>query len=95
MAAYVIADIAVEDPQTYARYRKDVGATLEKFGGRFLVRGGNVQALEGDWCPTRLVVLEFPNMAALNAWYTSDEYGPLLDLRLSASTGRLIVAEGV
>ena len=95
MAAYVIADIEVKDAEAYDIYRKGVEATVSKFGGRFLVRGGAVQAFEGDWCPQRLIVLEFPDKASLEAWYKSADYKPLLDLRLAASTGRLIVAEGI
>ena len=95
MSAYVIADIEVQDAAAYDTYRRGVEATVAKFGGRFLVRGGAVKAVEGAWCPKRLVVLEFPDMAALDAWYASPDYKPLLDIRLGASTGRLIAAEGI
>ena len=94
MAAYVIADVTVKDPETYAEYRKHVPATVAKYGGRFLVRGGSHEPLEGAWRPGRVVVLEFPDMAAARAWYNSREYGPLLKLRQSASTGHLILVEG-
>ena len=63
MAAYVIGEIEVTDPTTYAQYGRQVLATIEKFGGRFVVRGGTVEPLEGGWSPKRLVVLEFPTMA--------------------------------
>ena len=95
MAAYVIADIEVHDFAAYDVYRQGVEATVTKFGGRFLVRGGNAEAVEGTWCPKRLIVLEFPDKASLRAWYGSPDYKPLLDMRLRASTGRLIVADGV
>jgi uncharacterized protein (DUF1330 family) len=95
MAAYVIADIEVQDESRYDDYRKQVAATIEKFGGRFLVRGGAHQVLEGNWQPVRMVVLEFPDMAALQAWYQSEDYGPLITLRQSASTGSLVAIEGV
>ena len=95
MAAYVVADIEVQDAAAYEAYRKGVAATLEKYGGRFLVRGGQVTAFEGTWRPQRLVVIEFPDMAALEAWYASPEYKPLLAIRLSASDGRLVAAEGI
>ena len=95
MPAYVIADIDVHDTAAYDDYRKGVEATVAKFGGRFIVRGGAVKAVEGQWRPKRLVVIEFPDMAALDAWYASPDYKPLLDLRLAASSGRLIAAEGV
>lgn len=95
MAAYLIADIEVRDTAAYDRYRKDVPATLEKYGGRFVVRGGAAKGVEGGWQPSRVVVIEFPTMPALEAWYNSAEYKPLLDLRLAATTGRVIMVEGV
>lgn len=94
MAAYVIADVTVKDPEIYAEYRKHVPATIAKYGGRFLVRGGAYEPLEGDWRPGRVVVLEFPDMAAAKAWYGSEEYGPLIRLRQSASAGHVILVEG-
>ncbi len=94
MAAYIIADITVKDPEMYAEYRKQVPATVTKHGGRFLVRGGAHDALEGDWRPGRVVVIEFPDMAAARAWYASQEYGPLIKLRHSASTGSVLLVDG-
>ncbi len=94
MAAYVIADIEVNDATAYEEYKKGVAATLTNYGGRFVVRGGAVKSYEGDWNPSRVVVIEFPDMARLDAWYLSAEYKPLLDMRLAATTGRLIAVEG-
>jgi uncharacterized protein (DUF1330 family) len=95
VAAYVIADItAITNQETYAQYRAQVLATVTKYGGRFLVRGGAFEVLEGDWRPGRIVVLEFPDMAAARKWYESAEYGPLVKLRQSASTGSLLMVEG-
>ena len=94
MKAYVIADINVNNPDLYAEYRRQVPATVEQHGGRFLVRGGANETLEGNWHPTRVVVIEFPDMAAAKAWYTSQEYGPLIMLRQKASTGSVILVEG-
>ena len=94
MAAYVIGEIEVTDPASYDDYRKQVLATVEKHGGRFVVRGGRVEALEGGWSPKRLVVLEFPNMQKLLTWYRSAEYAPLIKLRQKASRGKLIAVEG-
>ena len=94
MPAYVIADVSVKDPDRYAEYRKQVPATVEKYGGRFVVRGGALESLEGGWRPERVVVLEFRDMAAARAWYTSAEYAPLIKLRQSASSGRVILIEG-
>ena len=94
MAAYVIGEIEVTDQATYEDYRKQVLATVEKHGGRFIVRGGSVEALEGGWSPKRLVVLEFPSMQKLLAWYRSAEYAPLIKLRQRASRGKLIAVDG-
>ena len=94
MAAYVIGEIEVTDPATYQEYGKQVLATIQKFGGKFVVRGGKADALEGS-APKRIVVLEFPSMEQAQSWYRSAEYAPLIKLRQKASRGRLIVVEGV
>ena len=78
MAAYVVAEVEVTDPVTYEDYRKLVPATVAKYGGRFLVRGGAVEVKEGGWQPKRLVVLEFPSMDQARQWYGSPEYAPAL-----------------
>ena len=94
MSAYVIADIDVEDPEAYEEYRRGVPASVAQFGGRFLVRGGNPQPLEGGWTPSRIVVLEFPNAERAREWYASPAYAELRKLRQSASSGSLILVEG-
>ena len=94
MAAYVIGEVDVMDPAAYEEYRKQVGAVVTKYGGRFIARGGKVEALEGGWSPKRLVVLEFPDMQTLLGWYRSAEYAPLIKLRQKASRGRLVAIEG-
>jgi uncharacterized protein (DUF1330 family) len=94
MAAYVIGEIEVTDPAVYDDYRKQVLATVEKYGGRFAVRGGKVEALEGGWAPKRIVVLEFPSLEQATKWYRSPEYAPLIKLRQKGSRGRLIAVEG-
>ena len=95
MAAYVIAEIEVTDPPTYDDYRKQVLATVEKYGGRFIVRGGRTESLEGSWMPKRVIVLEFPSMDQAQKWYRSPEYAPLIKLRQKGARGRLIAVEGV
>jgi uncharacterized protein (DUF1330 family) len=95
MAAYVIANIEVTDPTAYDDYRKGVHATVTAHGGRFLARGGAAESLEGTYALKRMVVLEFPDMAAVRKWYASPEYQPLLQLRKGASNGDLFVVEGV
>jgi uncharacterized protein (DUF1330 family) len=94
MAAYIIVDIDIQDAAVYDEYRKRVPATIEKYGGKFLVRGGKFEKLEGSWQPTRLVLLEFPSMDQAKRWYESEEYREPKALRLKASKGNLILVEG-
>jgi uncharacterized protein (DUF1330 family) len=94
MAAYVMGEIEVTDPATYEDYRKQVMAVVTKYGGRFIVRGGRVETLEGGWAPKRFVALEFPSMEQAQKFYRSPEYAPLIKLRQKASRGKLILVEG-
>jgi uncharacterized protein (DUF1330 family) len=94
MKAYVIAEIEVTDQAIYDDYRKQVLATIEKYNGRFLVRGGKSETLEGGWAPKRLIVLEFPSMEQATKWYRSPEYAPLITLRQRGARGRLVAVEG-
>lgn len=94
MAGYAIAQIQVNDAEAYEGYRTQVGATLEAFGGEFLVRGGEMEVLEGEWAYPRVVVLRFPSVEQAKAWHDSDLYRPLLELRHRVSEGNLIVVEG-
>ena len=93
MNAYVIGEIEVTDPAVYDDYRKQVLATVTKYGGRFLARGGKAEALEGA-SPKRIVVLEFPSYEQATKWYRSPEYAPLITLRQKGSRGRLLLVEG-
>ncbi len=95
MSAYVIAEVSVTDPKLYEQYRRLVPATLAKHGGRFLVRGGAVETVEGGWTPARLVVLEFASMAQARSWYDSPEYQQALAIRLKTATSKVIFAQGV
>ena len=95
MSAYVIVEVNITDPDQYAEYRKVVPATIEKYGGRFVVRGGAVETKEGDWSPARIVVLEFPSMERARSWYHSPEYAPALAMRLKSANAKLILVEGV
>ena len=94
MTAYVIGEIEVTDPGTYEEYRKQVPAVIAKYGGRYLVRGGKVEPLEGAWSPKRLVAVEFPSMEQALTWYRSAEYAPLIKLRQKASRGTQAIVEG-
>jgi uncharacterized protein (DUF1330 family) len=93
--AFVIANITIVDPLRYEDYRRMVPATLVPFGGRFVVRGGQTEVLEGDWRPSRLVLLEFPSIERARAWWNSPEYAEARALRQATSTGTLIILEGV
>ena len=95
MPAYLIAEIEVTDPETYEEYRRQVAPTVEQYGGRFLVRGGAVHGLEGEWTPKRLVVIQFSDMDSLRKWYQSDEYERLKRIRQHSSTGKVLAVEGV
>jgi uncharacterized protein (DUF1330 family) len=94
MPAYLIANVNVQDPATFEEYRQQVPATIAKHGGRYLVRGGRVERLEGSWNPTRLVVLEFPSMEQARRWYESDEYRGPKALRMKCTVTDAIFVEG-
>ena len=94
MAAYIIADLTVTDPATMDEYRKLVPATLTPFGGRFIVRGGAHQTVEGDWKPNRLVILEFPSMEQAKRWYDSEQYREPKAMRLRAGRTNLVMVDG-
>jgi len=95
MAALLIADIDVHDPELAAEYRRQVVSLIAKHGGTYLARGGDVQIKEGDWQPGRLVVISFPSMTAAQAFYDDPEYAPVKDLRLRSSKGNLLFVEGM
>jgi uncharacterized protein (DUF1330 family) len=95
MAAYIIAQVQVTDPATFEQYRAQVPAVIAQYGGRYLVRGGQTAALEGEWNVPRLVVLEFPSMEALKRFYRSAEYAPLIALRQQSARSVLVAVEGV
>ncbi|MFK0692542.1 DUF1330 domain-containing protein [Mesorhizobium sp. IMUNJ 23033] len=95
MAAYLIADVDVTDAATFDEYKREVPATEARHGGRYLARGGATRVLEGDWDPHRLVIVEFPDMAALTAWYDSPEYERLKEIRFRSARTRIIAIEGM
>jgi len=94
MSAYVIGDIEVMDPAAFQEYRSRVGATVEQYGGKFVVRGGKVNPKEGDWQPRHLLMLEFPSLEQAERWYNSPEYRPLIAIRGRAARTHLLIAEG-
>jgi uncharacterized protein (DUF1330 family) len=95
MAAYLILDIHVEDPEEYAAYRERSPATLEAYGGRYLVRGGPHEVVEGDWNPERVVVVEFPSVGRAREWYESPEYQAIVDMRKRGAPSQVVLVEGV
>lgn len=95
MAAYLIADVEVTDPAGYEEYRAKVPAIIAAHGGRYLVRGGACEVLEGGGQPARRVVLAFPTMQALKAFWESPEYRPLRALRERSASARIDAVEGV
>ncbi len=94
MPAYFIVDLEVTDPAGFDEYRQLVPATIQQYGGRYLVRGGAVETLEGDWQPKRVVVLEFPSLEQAKRWYNSEEYRDPKALRFKTAKSRLILVEG-
>ena len=94
MAAYLLGNIEVTDPVAYEEYRKQVPAVIAAYGGRYLVRGGATEVVEGDTAPNRVVVLEFPDMAKLKAFYHSPKYRPLLAIRTRAARSSIVLVEG-
>lgn len=94
MAAYVIADVEVTNPAGYEPYRALAGASIAQYGGRFVVRGGAAERLEGPDEPARLVVIEFADTAAARRWYHSPEYQKAIPIRQANSRGRVFLVEG-
>ena len=95
MAAYLIVDVVVTDPAGYEQYRAGVPALIRKHGGEYLVRGGNLEVIEGAWKPQRLVVLRFPDRAAAQAFIDDPEYRPLKELRHRVARTDLVLVDGV
>jgi len=95
MAAYIVIDADVHDAPGLAEYGRLVPTTVAKHGGRFIVRGGSFQVLEGSWQPKRVVLLEFPSTEQARRWYDSEEYRPLKAMRLKASTANMVLVDGV
>ncbi len=95
MPAYIIVDVDVHDLARYEEYKGLAGPTVGAYDGKFIVRGGAAETLEGDWDPKRVVVLEFPSVARAKEWWASPEYAPGKALRNETATTRMIVVEGV
>jgi len=95
VAAYLLVDVEVTDPAGFEDYKQQVPATLARYGGRYIVRGGHTETLEGTWKPKRVVILEFPDRAAAKAWWSSQEYATLKALRQRSARTELVVVDGI
>jgi uncharacterized protein (DUF1330 family) len=95
MPAYVIVETDIYDPEQYEQYKAASPAAVADGGGRFVVRGGELAVLEGDWEPTRLVVLEFEDLEAVKRWYDSPEYQAAKQLREGAANLSMVAVQGV
>jgi len=95
MSAYVIVEIDIVDPRGYDEYKKLAGATVEKYGGKYIVRGGKTETLEGDWHPKRIVVLKFESVQRAKDWLNSEEYREPRKMRHRTAKTNMIVVEGV
>ena len=95
MAVYAVVNVQITDAGRYTDYREKAPATITRYGGKYLARGGKVEVLEGEWNPQRLVILEFESMERFNEWYDSPEYAPLKQLRREASATDFVVVEGL
>ena len=95
MPAYVVIDVDVHDPETYERYKPLAPPVIAAYGGRYLARGGRTDVLEGDWSPTRAVILEFPSLERARAWWESPEYAAAKALWHASTRTRMVVVEGL
>lgn len=94
MPAYIIAEIEVTDAAAYEDYKHAVAESLEDYGGHYIVRGGEAELLEGEAPPARLVVIAFPDMLRLRAWYESETYAEVRRIRQASAKSRVIAVEG-
>jgi uncharacterized protein (DUF1330 family) len=95
MPAYVIVETDITDPGRYEQYKAAAGEAVAAAGGRYVARGGELAVLEGDWRPSRLVVLEFEDLAAAKRWYDSERYQQARRLREGAARIRMVAVQGV
>ncbi len=95
MAGYVVVQVEIHDPEGFAVYRDMVPPTLAAYGGRYLVRGGDLECLEGEWNPPRLVIIEFDSVQRAREWWSSTEYAPARKIREKTARSKLIIVEGL
>lgn len=95
MPAYIVVEVEVHNAEKYDTYKSMVPPSLAAYGGRFLIRGGKVETLEGEWAPKRFVMVEFPSLERARAWWNSNEYAEAKALRQATAKTQMIVVEGV
>ena len=95
MTAYVIVDINVTDPVRYEEYKNQAAPTVALYGGKYIARGGRTETLEGDWSPSRLVVLQFESIDQARKWVNSPEYSEIKRIRHETAVSQMVVIEGV
>lgn len=95
MAAYAVVQVEVTDPETYETYKPQVPATIAKYDGEFLVRGGAIEVMEGEWPTERAVIIKFPSMADAKRWFHSDDYAGPKAIRHSSAKTNFVFVEGV
>jgi len=95
MAAYLIVDVDVQDSSSYERYKAGAAAIITKHRGEYLVRGGSIRVIEGDWQPSRLVLLRFPDQKSVEEFLNDPEYLPLKDLRHRVAKTDMVMVEGI
>jgi uncharacterized protein (DUF1330 family) len=95
VSAYILVDIDVTEPVQYEEYKKLGAETVTAFGGRYIVRGGKVEILEGTWPTSRLVILEFPTAARAREWWDSAAYGAARRVRQASARASMILVEGM
>jgi len=95
MTAYLMSDVSPRDAEAFEAYRTRAAESIALYGGRYVVRGGDVELLEGDWQPRAIVIVEFPSMEQARRWYRSPEYAAALTLRDKALSRNLILVDGI
>ena len=95
MPAFVIVDVSIHNQEEYEEYKKLTPAAIAAYDGKFVVRGGKTESLEGGWEPGRMVVLEFPSVARAKEWWSSEEYTKAKVIRHRAATTKMLVVEGL
>ena len=95
MPAYIIVDVTIHNAENYEGYKKLTPASVAEYEGKFIVRGGKTETLEGNWQPGRFVVLQFPSVERAKEWWASEEYGPAKAIRHANAETKMILVEGL